>query len=672
MRRNVRGVLIAALAACIVLAPLGIAGQAFAVSGGSDSLGARTTATDWYFAEGTTRSAFTTYIAILNPNPDEARLTFTYLTGSGDPIVREHTAAPSSRFTIDVSSDTGPEQDVSTLLHSSLPVVAERPMYFRFPRGPETGVQDEWDGGHDSLGATAPGTVWHFAEGTTRYGFVTYIAVMNPGDIEARLTVSYMLGDGATSLATHLVPPHSRYTLDVAGDVGDDKDVSASVASTSPVVAERMMYFKYAGATDGGHDSLGARSTANDWWFAEGTTRSGFATYLAVMNPSDSEATLDLSYMLEDGGTIQRRHTALAHSRFTIDVSADVGTERDVSALLHSDVGVVAERPMYFEYMGCWDGGHDSMGATGTATDWHFAEGTTRPGFVTYLAVMNPGAVETSVQLTYMLGSGSPLSRTIAVGAHSRFTLDVSQDVGAGRDVSVWLHSDTGVVAERSMYFGAPRKGLTICVDPGHSSTTRFEIDPATGLDVGDGDGAAGELQANWDLALAAREELEDAGYDVRLTKQNVEDYVSLRNRAEIGNTCFVTVRLHHDPSGFEGVMRPPVGAARCPTSDPGRITVIDTGVAVESDALARCIAPEMGLRVRDDTVGTTKANATPAGYPTCLIGSLLSRVPVVCIENKYLVYTPESAYWAKREYMRGLVRGIDTYAASRSPSTTP
>jgi hypothetical protein len=94
-------------------------------------------------------------------------------------------------------------------------------------------------------------------------------------------------------------------------------------------------------------------------------------------------------------------------------------------------------------------------------------------------------------------------------------------------------------------------------------------------------------------------------------------------------------VRLHHDPSGFTGVMRPPAGAARCPTSDLGRITVVDPEVAAQSDLLARAIAPRMGLAVKDDTGGTSEGNSTPPGHPTCLIGSLLSKVPIVCIENR-------------------------------------
>jgi hypothetical protein len=49
--------------------------------------------------------------------------------------------------------------DSSLILQSSIPVVAERPMYFNYK-----GV---WTGGHDVVGAPAAAGTWYFAEGYT-------------------------------------------------------------------------------------------------------------------------------------------------------------------------------------------------------------------------------------------------------------------------------------------------------------------------------------------------------------------------------------------------------------------------------------------------------------------------------------------------------------------------
>ncbi|MHB8895356.1 MAG: DUF5719 family protein [Candidatus Geothermincolia bacterium] len=619
-------ILCVALAATVALTmALGACPRALA-SGGSDSLGANGLSRDWYFAEGTTRQGFTTYLALVNPNRGEAEVTFTFMLGEGSPVVREHIVPAMSRFTLDVSQDVGTGKDVSTFLHSSVPVVAERPMYFLY--------QNKWDGGHDSLGATSLSNDWFFAEGTTRPDFCTYIAVMNPGEAAAEVTFTYMLGSGSQIIYTHSVAAKSRYTIDVANDVGGDQDVSTFVHSSLPVVAERPMYFDYMRKWDGGHDSLGAQGLSTDWYFAEGTTRDNFTTYIAVVNPGTAEATVEFTYLLGTGSPLTRSHVVPPHSRFTLDVANDIGTGQDVATLLRSTLPVVAERPMYFDYMGMWDGGHDSLGANALYEDWYFAEGTTRDGFTTYLAVVNPGDAASNVTFTYMLGSGEPVVKTHSVAAKSRFTVDLAAEVGAGKDVSAFVHGSLPVIAERPMYFRIPVKAV-VCLDPGHSGRTGSEIDPATGLNVGDNTGCPGELEAIWQLALVEKARLERAGYEVRMTKGSAEEYQSLRARADLANTCTVWVRLHYDDGGYTGVMRPPVNSARCPTADPTRITVVDPAAAAASDTFARALAPALGLAVRDDTGGTSQGNSTPPGHPTCLIGSVLSKVPVVCIEHK-------------------------------------
>jgi N-acetylmuramoyl-L-alanine amidase len=518
-------------------------------------------------------------------------------------------------------------------------------------------------GGSDSLGANGLANDWYFAEGTTRADFTTYVAVMNPNGAPSDVTFTYMLASGTPVSAVHTVPASSRFTVDISSDVGAGQDVSTFLHSDLPVVAERPMYFDYQRRWDGGHDSLGATRLASDWYFAEGTTRGEFTTYLAVANPATAATEVSFTYMLASGPPVTVSHSVAARSRYTLDISSDVGTGQDVSTFLHSDLPVVAERPMYFDYHGRWDGGHDSLGANALNTDWYFAEGTTRDDFTTYLAVMNPATAAARVTFTYMLASGPPVSFVHSVAARSRFTLDVSSDVGAGQDVSTFIRSDLPVVAERPMYFRMPDRWV-VCLDAGHSGRTGSEIDPATGLNVGDNTGAAGELESNWDLALRTRARLEQEGYEVKLTKDSAYAYASLRTRADIGNTCDIMVRLHFDDTGFIGVMRPPPNAARCPVSDPGRITVVGPAVAAGSDELAGFLAPYLGLAVRDDTGGTTQGNSTPPGHPTCLVGSVLSLVPIVTIENKPELVrdSPDG-----RELVAAqLVQGIDAYFAGK------
>jgi len=95
---------------------------------------------------------------------------------------------------------------------------------------------------HDSIGASAPDTNWCLAEGSTGPGFETWVLVQNPNDTEAKVTLTYMLGDTEKNGPTVTLPAHSRQTFNVSDTVGQVWDVSTMVTSDKPVIAERAMY----------------------------------------------------------------------------------------------------------------------------------------------------------------------------------------------------------------------------------------------------------------------------------------------------------------------------------------------------------------------------------------------------------------------------------------------
>ena len=108
---------------------------------------------------------------------------------------------------------------------------------------------------------------------------------------------------------------------------------------------------------------------------------------------------------------------------------------------------------MYFLYQGMWDGGHNVMGAYQPEKCWYFAEGCTRPGFNQWLCVQNPNDETARVKVDYMTEDGGLISKEYGVAAHSRYTINVNNDVARQHDVSTRIVSDIPVVAERPMYF---------------------------------------------------------------------------------------------------------------------------------------------------------------------------------------------------------------------------
>ncbi len=397
----------------------------------------------WFFAEGYTGAGFDEYLCIQNPGAATALIDIAYMfEDSLD--VRSYAVSPHSRKTINVNGEAGQDENVSVAIFSEDPVVAERPMYFNY-----NGI---WRGGHDVMGATIPFYYWYFAEGYTGHGFNEYLCLQNPNDYAVDALVTYMYQGGGTDQVNHMLNPLSRTTVNVNAEAGEGRSFSIMVESEDALVAERPMYFDYYGWT-GGHNVMGVNVPSDAWFFAEGCTQPGFDEYLCLQNPYGAAADVEIYYLTSQGEVYSDTLSLPAYSRDTVFVNESLGRGYDVSLAVFSDVPIIAERPIYFNYAGAWTGGHNSQGCTLPSYGWYFAEGCTQPGFDEYLCLQNPNDVAATVTIEYMLGSGQKIPKTYSVAATSRRTIYVASDTGTGQDVSIAVSSDWPIVAERPMYF---------------------------------------------------------------------------------------------------------------------------------------------------------------------------------------------------------------------------
>ena len=367
--------------------------------------------------------------------------------------------------------DTGrPGQEVSVRLKANGNVLCERPMYFNYG--------DRDPGGSCTYGAATPNKSWYFAEGCTLHpegspfpAFEEYICIQNPTEGQANIKVEYMMANSSVT-RNHTVPGNSRKTIAVhaVDQAGPNQDVSVKVTSDKGIICERPMYFDHKGKYRGGHIVVGANKPGSEWYFAEGCTRGGFETWLCLQNPQGGPATVDITYMLDDGSVKGKTITVGARRRKTVDVNSDVGPGRDVSIKVTSDKGIICERPMYFEYpgrgnvLGC-NGGHNTLGAVSPGKDWYFAEGCTRHAdedrkFEEWLCIQNPGDVETTARITCMTETSKNIETYQNLPPHSRVTVYVEgiDGVGHGQDVSVHVSAGSPIVCERPMYFNYTRK----------------------------------------------------------------------------------------------------------------------------------------------------------------------------------------------------------------------
>jgi len=413
----------------------------------------------FYFAEGYTGDSFEEWLCMLNREGDRAIAQVTYLYADGSqPYTKDYVLPGDSRSTINVNEEAGSGKEVSIKLESDKVILAERPMYFDY--------QGQWDGGHDVIGAPAPATTWYFAEGYTGRGFDEWICVLNPGEADAGLTFRFQTQEAGEQVRTgYGVPARSRRTFKANDVLGSDYQASLAVESSQPVVVERPMYFDYLGRGsrhwEGGHCVMGATQLSREFFFAEGTTRSGFESWITLQNPHEYGISIGVVYQLGpgQGDPVERAYDVPAGSRRTVFIRDEVGGEKDVSAALTSSETFLAERPMYFNYH-CADlaaqGGHCVIGASSPAAEWLLAEGYTGGGFQQWLCFQNPSDSAAVVGVTYYTQEEGALPiREVTVPARTRVTILVNDHAGPDFQLStrVQVTSGPGIVVERPMYF---------------------------------------------------------------------------------------------------------------------------------------------------------------------------------------------------------------------------
>jgi len=408
---------------------------------------------NFYFAEGCTRRGYREYLCLENPTAAEIDITITYMKNDNSTAEQKVKLPKESRITLCVNDFLGGEFDVATLVSGKGEFIAERAMYVN------TGTIS---GGEQVMGIESPKTEFTFAEGCTRGGYETWLALQNPGNSEANVLVTYFYGSGKEPKAkNYTLSPLSRQTINVDDEAGYDEDVSVSVKSNNPIVAERVMYFGTTFST-GVHNAFSDEKPEKRWYFAEGTTRDWCQEWLCILNPNGNDAQAQVKFLPSEGGEpLTRAYTLKANSRTTININAEVGSGKDISMEIEADLPVMCERPMYFRYNPgnpgeIWDGGHCTVGSRYSAYTYDLAEGTTRDGFQTYLCIANPGKRDAAVQITYFVakdGAFEKKTQGVVVRASTRATIRVNDAIGQDADVSMHLESDNPIVVERPMYF---------------------------------------------------------------------------------------------------------------------------------------------------------------------------------------------------------------------------
>jgi YVTN family beta-propeller protein/autotransporter-associated beta strand protein len=301
-----------------------------------------------------------------------------------------------------------------------------------------------------------PLPVYYLSEGATGPFFDTDILLANPNDTPAPITVTFYKDEGTALIQHRTLPATSRTTIRVKEIDGlTAAAFSTAVTSTAglPLVVERTMWWDASGY--GAHGEKASTGASSQWYFAEGS-QGFFHTFFLLLNPHEVATTAHITYFLEDGAPLVRDYALPATARVTVDVGSEPAlANRSFGALVTFDLPGMAERAMYFGTSPTFSGGHDSAGVTAPATSWLLAEGATGEFFDTFVLVANPGDVDTTVTMTYLPATGSPIVKTHPVAAHQRLTVNIADEDPALASAAVGTQITAGqpVVVERSVYW---------------------------------------------------------------------------------------------------------------------------------------------------------------------------------------------------------------------------
>ena len=354
----------------------------------------------------------------------------------------------------------------------------------RVPKGATNGNVDvyAWDGEssngrqYNTDGTPVPN--WLLAEGATWPGFDEWVLVQNPNGGTSHVTLTFMTGGGQVPGPSFAVGAYTRVSVHV-NDYVTNQDVSTAITVTSGpnVCAERAMYFNAPDGKWGSHDSIGASSTSQEWYLAEGATWPGYDEWVQVLNPGMKTVRARLYFQTPKGQIDGPTLTLGPQTRKTVHVN-DYVANQDVSTevrSLTSGQGIVAERSMYMHTADGKVDCHDSIGATEPNSGWGLAEGATLPGYEEWVLVENPTGSAAATHFFFMNSDKVIEGPVQSVKPGQRVSVRVN-DYMPDSEVStlVLTESDSQkVVVERAMYIRAPdgKLGAHNSVGSSYSST---------------------------------------------------------------------------------------------------------------------------------------------------------------------------------------------------------
>jgi Family of unknown function (DUF5719) len=343
-----RGVNVVGYAGSVV-ASAAATGRSGAGAAGCSSAAGR----HWYFAAGSSDLGYDERLILYNPFPDEAVVRVSFVTPKGTQSkvnLSDQAVASGATSVLRLNSFILKER----LLSVQVDAVRGRVVAWRYllahPRHQPHGEQF-------SLGATNSYTESFLPDGHVGPGYNEQIALLNPNDRAARVSISVLTSKRTVQppkLLDITVPPASSKAVHPAAAMKGCRDTPCSmgavVSSTNGVgvVAERTISYS-TGHLQGVASEIATPRTALHWYLGPASldpTRDS----VIVVNPTTADASVSLEFQRARGAALSPH--ALQHIKVKAGTRAEVRIDRWTSghavvAVLSSTQQVAAERFSY-------------------------------------------------------------------------------------------------------------------------------------------------------------------------------------------------------------------------------------------------------------------------------------------------------------------------------------
>ncbi|MEX2586647.1 MAG: DUF5719 family protein [Actinomycetota bacterium] len=253
----------------------------------------------WLFATGSTLRDDDHYLLVSNPFREEALVSVRIMGSDQDvnlPLISEEVVRARSQriFYLSESLEEVPSFGME-LVASRGRVVVSRYSSVNVPGTKGISL---------NVGTGSPATQWYFPNGRVPTEGEESLVIVNPTSREALLSVLFLTEGERVAppdLAEVVVPAGRQVTINTSEHLsrGDSHGVSLVSLNEVPVVAERQIR-GVVGSIRGFESAFGLSELANQWVLPVGTPEGGTAT-LAIVNPGQSAAEVDIRLVTAEG-----------------------------------------------------------------------------------------------------------------------------------------------------------------------------------------------------------------------------------------------------------------------------------------------------------------------------------------------------------------------------------